>query len=146
MGCEAVTPAYQTIFACPKRNDGHDANGVPGNCFQAAVATLLDLPLSEVPHFVEDENWYELSRSFVFKKTGLGFAYFTAEFPVYHHPQSAPKYVLVDGKSPRGDFHHVVVADALTGEIVHDPHPSGAGLLSVEGCYAMYELEEEKAS
>jgi len=37
---------------------------------------------------------------------------------------------ILSGKSPRGDFLHSVVADGLT--IIHDPHPSRAGILTQE--------------
>ncbi len=140
-----MTPVLQTITACPERGDGHDASGVPGNCFQAAVASLLDLFLDEVPHFLlNGDSWFADSQKFVHEKTGMHWNYFTAIFPFYKHPQDAPSYVLMDGKSPRGDFYHVVVADAVTGEMVHDPHPSGDGLLSVEGVYALYEPKESQ--
>jgi hypothetical protein len=36
-----MRPVDQTIFADPNRGDGHDADGVPGNCFQAVKTAIL---------------------------------------------------------------------------------------------------------
>ena len=45
---------YQTIV-----DKGH------GNCMQAAIASLFELPLEKVPHFLESKNWFELFYNFV---------------------------------------------------------------------------------
>ena len=45
---------YQTIV-----DRGH------GNCMQAVIASLLEKPLEEVPHFLEQESWFSPLRSFV---------------------------------------------------------------------------------
>lgn len=53
---------------------------------------------------------------------------------VTHEPPSFPMphlRVIACGVSPRDpEGTHAVVADAETGDIVHDPHPSRAGLAS----------------
>lgn len=41
------------------------------------------------------------------------------------------EYVLLSGPSPRGNFYHAVVGDTDF-NMVHDPHPSGVGILLVE--------------
>ena len=57
-----MIPVHQTILADPARNDGHDANGQPGNCYQAAIASALDLRLDDVPHFATFcDDWVERS-------------------------------------------------------------------------------------
>ena len=45
-----MIPVHQTILACPIRGDGHDADGRPGDCYRAAIASVLDLPIDEVPY------------------------------------------------------------------------------------------------
>lgn len=45
---------YQTIV-----DKGH------GNCMQAAIASLFELPLEKVPHFLECKNWFETFYNFV---------------------------------------------------------------------------------
>lgn len=36
-----------------------------GNCMQAAIASLFDLELDEVPNFIEYENWFEPIKLFL---------------------------------------------------------------------------------
>jgi hypothetical protein len=40
--------------------DEHGDTVVAGDCMRACVASLFELPLLEVPHFVEHENWWQL--------------------------------------------------------------------------------------
>jgi hypothetical protein len=52
-----VIPVEQQQFA------EYDENGDAikhGDCMRACVASLFELPLEEVPHFVEHDNWYQL--------------------------------------------------------------------------------------
>lgn len=90
---------------------------VPGNCLQAAVASLLDLDLDVVPHFTLHEDWLERLVEFGAQR---GYAVVYRGHPV--------PFGLAFGCSPRGVFHAVVCVD---GEIVWDPHPSRGGLVSV---------------
>lgn len=116
-----MTPTMQTYFY------GGNEDGVTrGNCWQACLASLLDLPLDDVPHFVDideqgGEDWWHSTVTWLWEK---GFA--------MHVPDTHPEngYYLVTGKSPRGDFYHVVVY--RNGELDHDPHPDGAGVLTEE--------------
>lgn len=93
---------------------------VPGNCLQAAVASILELPLEAVPHFVLfGSKWADALWTFLGE---LGY-----DVHVKANREFCPRdYCLMSGQSPRGDFLHVVVA--LGGEMVHNPHPSRAGL------------------
>lgn len=96
-----------------------DASGRPGNCLQAAVASLLELPLDDVPHFVEYEDWLERLAEFC---TAHGFR------PIMR-PVTAPvAYGMAWGPSPRDVRHAVVWTE---GEMAWDPHPSRAGLTKV---------------
>lgn len=45
---------YQTII-----DKGH------GNCLQAVIASLLEKPLDEVPHFIEQESWFGSLRHYL---------------------------------------------------------------------------------
>ena len=57
-----MIPVFQTILADPERADGHNAEGIAGNCYQAALASVLELPLEQVPHFAQDGvHWCESS-------------------------------------------------------------------------------------
>ncbi|MFI8535345.1 hypothetical protein ACIGMX_34510 [Streptomyces aquilus] len=105
-----------------------DPSGRPGNCLQAAVASLLELPLDEVPHFVEYDDWQERLAEFC---TAYGYR------PVMRPPGTDVAYGMAWGPSERGVRHAVVWAD---GAMVWDPHPSRAGLELVTELIAFEEL------
>lgn len=110
-----MKPVMQTIFAPPK-----------GNCYQACIASLLELPLDGVPNFADGprsrfwdrvDDWLESQGLQVLHINELnGF-----EIKGYH---------IISGKSPRGNWRHATVG--FQGEIVHDPHPEGGGLKEIE--------------
>lgn len=96
-----------------------DPSGRPGDCLRAATASLLELPLADVPHFVEHEDWLER------------FADFCAEHgyrPLQRCPDADVAYGMAWGPSERGVRHAVCWVD---GAIAWDPHPTRAGLLKV---------------
>lgn len=118
-----MKPVTQTIFYDP------DREAPRGNCWQAALASVLELPIDEVPHFVDlDErggaevDWWNDSIQWLHER-----GYSIHLFDKY---PDTDDYVLVSGKSPRGDFYHVVIYK--DGKMVHDPHPSGAGIETEE--------------
>ena len=92
-----------------------------GNCLQAAYASILELPLEDVPHFAaipgDDGEWWFAICRFVREH---GYATALCDEPIEGAVGTA------SGKSPRGDFNHVVVVRG--DEMIHDPHPSRAGL------------------
>lgn len=131
-----MIPLTQTITA--GRADGHSVDGLPGNCLQAAVASMLDLQLDQVPHFAVYADWFGAMRRWARERDG-DFTYF--EFPVLEQYQVGwdsvlawgrqnNGHILLSGPSPRGPFWHVVCGDVDL-HLVHDPHPSGDGLLEV---------------
>lgn len=93
-----------------------DSSGLPGNCLQAAVASLLELDLEEVPHFALYDDWLERLVDFAHDH-GYG---------VNNQPER-PVFGLAFGPSPRGVSHAVV----CSGDETWDPHPSRDGLVSV---------------
>lgn len=118
-----MIPVHQTTFGGP---DAEPADR--GNCFSAALASILHLPIDEVPRFCEfgdDEDWQPHICRFLAK---FGFAYVEVELTEYTTDALLPHlgYCLISGKSPRG-HRHTVVGKGMT--LVHDPHPSGDMLL-----------------
>jgi hypothetical protein len=106
-----MRPIDQTVFGAPM-----------GNCLPACVASLLHLELVQVPHFGAD-GWLDALRAWLAPR-GFWPAYCELT-PDGWRPEGL--YILA-GKSPRGSYLHAVVAEGS--RIVHDPHPSRAGLLS----------------
>jgi len=103
-----------------------DLGPVKGDCFRACVASVLELPIEEVPHFVqESEDWYEMFTEWLSKRE-----MFAIEVKVSEPPASVvlPPDVpcIVSAHGPRGCMHSVVGRyDGGEGiELDHDPHPS----------------------
>lgn len=94
---------------------------------------MFGLPLRDVPNFIESPDGYYAAIGAFYKqrkedgrcvKVILGNG---AAVP----NEYKDKVCILRGKSPRGDFGHVVVARHLaTGgfEMIHDPHPEAAFL------------------
>ncbi len=138
-----MTPHTQTITACPTRQDGHNADGIPGDCLRTAVASLLDEPILDVPHFGMAEGWWEALTDYA-KSLGDVVLYYPIkeghaepdtfeEWPALRRwvDNNMAGLVLLGGPSPRGPFGHEVVGNTDM-QLVHDPHPSRAGLAAVE--------------
>jgi hypothetical protein len=120
-----VNEVVQTILA--GRGDG-----VPGNCVQAAVASLLDLPIEAVPHFLLFDRWNHVLTDWL-NERGYGIRVLNAtEIP--------DERCIVAGMSPRG-VAHVCIAEA--GRIVWDPHPSGDGLTKVDEAWFLARATDE---
>lgn len=115
---------------------------IPGDCWRTSIACLLDRSdPATVPHFIaqpladgeaEDTStaWWDSSVSYVERcvPDGQTLLLVQPRFPIYAEPGLAYPHVIAIGRSPRGDWPHSVIADARTGEVVWDPHPSRAGL------------------
>lgn len=111
-----MTPVYQDRF-------DEDGTG-PGNCMQAAVASLLNLPLGSVPDFIERTDPEQSMRWFLLLN-GYEMAVRSRDFV-------PPGYYLVSGISTQGHEHLTVYKD---GALAHDPNPHGRGLVSVDAVY-----------
>lgn len=122
----------------------HDPeNDIKGDCMQAAVATLLGIELADVPDFTHglllaDGDPVELMvfwRRFhyFFEQRGL------LAHRVVHSVNPPPEALhLVDGMSPRGTMHMVVMRGR---ELFHDPHPSRAGIKFANSRYVITPID-----
>lgn len=104
-----------------------------GDCWRACVATILNLPATEVPNFVdlggEDwKAWPKLTREWLAER-GLALyemccsAEYTIESLLKWRSHDSPDVPVILVGSSANDSHAVV---AMGGKIVHDP--SGAGI------------------
>lgn len=106
--------------------------GQQGDCQRAVIASLLELPISEVPHFLQlsggdPSTYWELLQAFVRQH---GYVYMTqpARSGAMIFGDEGDVFHEIAGPSPRGnDYLHAVVGN--NGRIVFDPHPSRAGLV-----------------
>src|SRR6266581_6866987 len=121
-----MRPVEQTILHDPEK-------GVVGNCFAACLASLLEIPLDDVPHFfgASTDSWRKDLNLWLARR-GLSFIDVWCPNPTnfqwYVTEQlSQVGYYVLSGPSPRyKSVEHAVIAKG--GKIVFDPHPSKAGL------------------
>ena len=118
-----------------------------GNCYAAAIASIMELPITEVPNVetlfhLKEDLWFEVMQTFI---TSLGWEMCADDRFKCFHPSLCKitdklelldtmqmledKYYLVSGKSPRGVSHITIWQN---GKMVHDPHPTKEGLLTLE--------------
>ena len=147
-----MIPVTQTSF--------YDSNASPdkqrGNCLTAVVASLLELPIEEVPNFVQDHvdhaseddpddagdwNWWSRLHRFLTEHGHQMYYLRNVEHPEPHPPHEngfpdpeSGEFYAVSGISPRDPrIHHIVIY--RDGVMVWDPHPDSAGLASVDDDY-----------
>jgi hypothetical protein len=112
-----VKPVTQTKFGSPG-----------GNCHAAALASILELPLSKIPSFGSDNDWYDRFSEYMVSNYSLQpFDIIVDTILLYLFVPRG--YHLINGTSPRGLLHTVV---GFAGEMVHDPHPDGSGLSEID--------------
>lgn len=125
-----MTPAKQLF------TDGPPARPV-GDCWRACIAMILDLPVEEVPHFVDiyydddevaTDRWPEFEGTMVQVPAyaeatqawlnARGLKMFSYNGP----PGDYTGFAIATGPSPRGDFSHAVVVYtiALDREVTRD--------------------------
>lgn len=107
---------------------------IDGNCFEACLASLLELPLHDVPELGGDAVYESNLARYL---AGQGCLYVLVRGP--SNPErgilaamfnSGDVYHVIEGISPRGGSHAVV---GLNGKTVHDPHEDGGGLMREDG-------------
>lgn len=110
---------------------------VYGDCLRACVASILGFPIEEMPNFWEQtqdiSEFWNLNNGWLMENYGFKILSFQL-LPKDRH--------VIDGllcvacaKSPRADTDHAVVwQDGL----VHDPHPSNAGLAEEPDTFAIF--------
>lgn len=105
---------------------------VRGNCLQAAVASLLDLPLDAVPHFMQFA-WWDGALEFWARGRGQTVHHVQFDAPLaanFVRAVPGDRDMVLLGISPR-EIGHAIVRWADGSE--WDPHPSNDGLASVDG-------------
>ena len=113
----------QTILHDPE-------NGLWGNCFQTALACVLDMEVEEVPHFYDQGNTsidpiQKWLLQFNLCLVTIGHA---KDHDWFAESGLTEVVTISGGPSPRydGKVDHCVVARG--GRMLHDPHPSRDGV------------------
>ena len=135
-----MKPVHQTVFGKNK-----------GNCISACFASLLERDLEEIPCFVRDYGaaCFEKIQEWLGKEHGMFLLRIimprdakgeargiecTEDFRFHAVPECL---CMATGRSPRGDWNHIVVGKIVNGynfELVHDPHPDGKGITGFPIC------------
>lgn len=132
---------------------------VSGNCWAAAIASILELPITEVPNFEVwfllpcSHLWDDLTQAFLISK-GYTIEY-DNRFRCFHKTKEewetgidefdrkfidigdydqlkiklTDQYYFVSGTSPRGVSHVTIWKNGI---MVHDPHPTREGILELK--------------
>lgn len=122
-----MKPVTQTLFGGP---DGPVEE--IGNCYPACLATILDLDLAEVPHVhqlhMDAEGALDEQLAFLLPRGLTCMRFPWAQWLQRYMPGAL---AIFSGRSPRGDWLHAVVGEITADgwRLVHDPHPSGAGIV-----------------
>lgn len=120
---------------------------LPGDCWRACLASLLEVPMAETPHFValfpdvddelseaEGPAWWRASKAWVEEvRPGWTIAAWDVPddwHPIYVAPTGMPDRVILSGRSPRGDWLHSALVWDADGSLAHDPFPGGTGVVA----------------
>ena len=110
-----MTPVDQTRFGVGQ-----------GNCYPACLASLLNLRLDQVPDVMAADDWWEQLCGWARE---LGWNLLSLDWPGASYFLPERGYAIAGGLCERGGRHSCVYRD---GRLAWDPHPSRAGLLSVD--------------
>ena len=128
-----MIPVDQTSLYCP--------NGPPGNCYNACIASILEIPLESLPnpsnHWTIDKPdwwpgyWRDIVKWLKDRNIAL--------IEICEPDLFTDCYLIISGPSPRTKY----ILHAVVGfgeEIVHDPHPSKKGLAEGKRTYTYFVL------
>ena len=134
--------------------------GLGGNCEGATIATLLGLELSEIPDFWEgcDIETPALPENGIIYQRNVNnflekYGYKMLSLGVPRDPSERDQQWVTDiskhlgikhivaGISPRGYMHSVIYE---MGELWHDPHPEGGGVIPCQLCLLLPIFKEKK--
>lgn len=105
--------------------------GRVGDCFRACLASIIGKKTEGVPHFGLLGDLHAMETAVAWLNYH---GYEVGTQASDYGPDEAeilPLHIM-KGYSPRG-IYHAVVGSTETGEMVHDPHPSRAGIKGVNG-------------
>ena len=117
--------------------------GSRGNCFTACLASLFEISIEDVPNFYDEagddaEKWWGAVRDWLRIR---GFGLMNLELKDDADLSKFEGYFLVSGKSARGIDHETIWKG---GRMVHDPHPSGCGLKTIQTVEMIYPLDPSR--
>lgn len=142
-----MIPVYQTIVNADTKGE------VPGDCLRAAVASLLELNITQVPHFLMfGDDWFRMMYSFIrFMGYGLHYEYYSKsvidnKFPMKDHLVKKGIIASVPSKTFKDATHAVIINSE--GRVIHDPNPNklwlSANTIETKTIVGWYVLQERE--
>lgn len=115
-----------------------------GDCFRCCIASILELPAVDVPHFYDGEGFADdtgrigRDRLRAWLKP-MGYFFLEVEFEVdwldaWQDAGALDCHYVFSGISSRGQRHATV---GYKGRLAHDPHPDRSGVLPDKGKYCL---------
>jgi len=117
-------------------------DGFIGDCLRASICSVLVISDENVPHFAEHIKWKQALYEWLYRK-GYTLACWCDPEDIDKILHNDDDYLLVGGISPRfPDEGHMVVYK--NGHMVHDPHPSGEGILGIREVCKLVPIEDDR--
>ena len=118
----------QTTFSDPEA-------GTHGDCFRACVRTLLQDPMEDLPHPIDTHGRWNQA-FFTVLRDKYGWKRRKRDNGLKTFKSDLPTILIAGGLTERTDPKtgrpmHAVVWDRNAGQMIHDPHPSRAGLTKI---------------
>jgi hypothetical protein len=107
--------------------------GTRGDCLRACLSSITEFPIELFPLSTWIGDYYDL-----FLPLGLDYEFVSNVSLIGDHPGIDGMYIAY-GETERTGRLHAVVINA-TGELVHDPYPSGNGLTKIIGVHLISKL------
>lgn len=150
-----MIPVTQTKVVV-KNSKGEEV--VRGNCYAACIASMLELPITEVPnvevffHINDYPHWYVIMDTWLKSKGWelIG----DMNYQCFHSglitdpeflcqvdelcKKLKDSYYLVSGQSARGVSHICIYQN---GQLVWDPHPSREGLVTIDNFQTLEKIQ-----
>lgn len=124
-----MIPVYQTSFS-------NKDESIRGNCLWAAVSSITGIPLERFKGFeyLKDGAWFPPLWDILIEHDFIYQGMIRDLWSILDYSAGVDGYYIVCGGSPRGcPSGHAVVYNR--GRMVHDPHPDGTGITSIEYAY-----------
>ncbi len=117
-----MIPVYQTIVYKDTRKKGK----IPGDCLRAGVASLFELEIIQVPHFLLfDREWFHILWSFVgWLGYDMHYEYYVNSDGKFSRKNLVNGCIMasVPSRTIKGGTHLVLVNSI--GRVLHDPNPN----------------------
>lgn len=122
-----MKPTDQTKLHVPGKQNG--------NCMCAALASLLEIDIENVPCFedMSSNKWYFALLDWL-KSLGFHLLRWDIKEKMFY----LPGFFIANGLSPRGFQHSVIYRGT---EMVHDPHPSRDGIKNITSVWVLLPLD-----